>query len=281
MIAAAPAQMRRRPPLRSDHAERAIDRRGDGGVENILRVAAEDHHADRENPQEHPSRAPVLEETVYREEDDRNPCGGDQPAEMARRDVQVMLAAEHPQHAAEEAREEVQPPPARPQIHEEPGEEDVQRDAGINCFGERQEEVRIIRRVQHPGLKAAEERRAAINVRVPEREVAPLELREPEFPPGSELMRKVRARPRENDVVPREKHVRENNQRKRRENPGRQERATGPSSVALRRRFRIEACLRRRRNHRNSPRPPAFHCRADYLSGPQTSVNFESLRTAA
>ena len=62
-----------------------------------------------EHPQQHPSRASVLEETVYRQEDERDPGRRDQPVQMARHDVQVMLAAEHPQRAAEQAGEEMQP----------------------------------------------------------------------------------------------------------------------------------------------------------------------------
>ena len=88
---------------------------------------------------------------------------------------------------ANKAADGMQAAPPHPQEHAESREENVQGDPGVDGHSQGQAQVQPVRGIKERRLEAAEERSAAVDVRIPEREVTNAQLVEAEFAPVNEL----------------------------------------------------------------------------------------------
>ena len=186
-------EARRHPPaLRvAPQFRGGVQGAGHARVENVLRMAREDLHRQRAAPEEQPGKRPPRKPAVDGEQDDRSPNHRAQIRQVTGEDVREIRPAEHEEHSGQHGGDHVQPTVAHPEVHEPAREKNVQRDADVDGEPQRQPEVEPVRRIEQRRLESAEILGAAVNVRVPQREVSAGHLAETEGAPMDELTLQV------------------------------------------------------------------------------------------
>jgi hypothetical protein len=187
----------------------AIDRGNQSGVVDVLRLAGQDLQGEGEHAEQAPGAPAGVEPAVDGDEDERHPRHRGEVGEQARLDAEEIRRGEDEQRRGDEPGERREPAPRRPQVEKRPQQPGVERDAPVDGERQRQHQEQPVRRVKQRRLHAAEERLAAEDVRIPQREVAFRQLAETELPPRQGVRRQVVGRIAEHARTGREQKLAE------------------------------------------------------------------------
>ena len=169
-------------------------------------MPGEDLHRQRAAAEPQPRQRAPVEPAVDGEQDQRPPDHRAKVGQVAGVNVREVRSPEHEERAGQPGGSLVQTAVPDPEIHEPSAEEKVQRDAHVHRAGQGQTQVEPVRRIEQGGLEAAEIRRAAVDVRVPERQVTGGHLPETELPPVDELLLEIGVAIPEHPVARPEEH---------------------------------------------------------------------------
>ncbi|HOG91646.1 MAG TPA: hypothetical protein PLV50_13970 [Smithella sp.] len=123
----------RRPPVFDlRQADKAVQDRRQTHIIDVLKLPGEDLHGHGKGPQQRPPQSRPLYHPVHRHKDQGRPGHGVEVAHMPREDMQIERPGKHEYHRCCERGQRMQPPPSRPQIHEESRQQDMQSDAPID-----------------------------------------------------------------------------------------------------------------------------------------------------
>ena len=142
-------QTRRDPPIpRSDEPKCRIEAGDDCCVKKILWKSGQRLHRDGKHSEQTPTEHSPAQERIDRAEDQRRPGHRVEVRQMAGKNVQKKCAAKHCERARKKTRRRLQAALFHPEKHECAHQKDMQRNAPIDCYRERQNKKNPIRRIE-------------------------------------------------------------------------------------------------------------------------------------
>ncbi len=142
----------------------------DRRVENVLHMPGENLQAHARAGQK--PAAPIAVRAFFQaEKNPRRPRHRAKIGKMARVDMRKNRARQRHDDPGQPRRARIEPAPRRPALHAPAKHDQVQQDGKIQRRAQRHHDKKQVRRIKHRRFEPAQERLAAIRVRIPQRHV--------------------------------------------------------------------------------------------------------------